>query len=146
MQEVAKTRPTWLLATAGVLTVAIISLGIFFYKRHQEASAAEERNRVLAIQQAEQEREFKELTDSFNKLQAEIALIDGEMVAANKALNDAQSAAEVKAARDRLAAIERRQADAKARQQAIQRDIAKRERERKVNLSDDCKNSALGCS
>ncbi len=145
MQEVAKTRPTWLLAIAGILTVSVIGLGIFFYKRHQEATAAEARNKELALQQEESRREIVALTEDFAKLQTELSTLENELTAANNALNNAQTEADRKAARDRLAAAESRKVEAKAAIARKQSEMRDAERKRKVTLSDDCKNNPLGC-
>lgn len=145
MQEVAKTRPTWLLAIAGILTVSIIGLGVFFYKRHQEATAAEEANRQLAIEQEQSRKEIAQLTEDFSRLQNELTSLENELAAANNALNNAQTEADRKAARDRLAAAEARKVEAKAAIARKQSEMREAERKRKVTLSDDCKNNPLGC-
>jgi hypothetical protein len=145
MQEVAKTRPTWLLAIAGILTVSIISLGVFFYKRHREASVAEARNRELAIQQEQSQKEIAQLTEDFSKLQTELDSLENELSAANTALNNAVTVADRQAAKDRLAAAENRKVEAKAALARKQSEMRDAERKRKVTLSDACKNNPLGC-
>ena len=144
-QEVAKTRPTWLLAIAGILVVAIGVTGFVLYKRNKDANS-------LAAKNEQQRRENEEL----EKLQKENARIlaelisksneqDQELSAAKTALNNAQSAADLKAAQARVAAAEARQAEAKAALSRKQAEMRETERKRKVTLSDACRNNPLGC-
>jgi chromosome segregation ATPase len=108
--------------------------------------AAEARGRAAEARWAELNRQRRQLEADFTKLADELSSLEGELDVASSALNDAQTEAERKAARDRLAKAEARKVELQAIIARKQAELREAERRRKVILADSCKDNPLGCS
>jgi anti-anti-sigma regulatory factor len=70
-EEVARKRPTWMLAVTGVAFVAAIALAAFSYKRSQETNASERAAKVAEQKRLQAEAIAREAQEGLDKLKTE---------------------------------------------------------------------------
>jgi len=146
--EVAKKRPTWMLAVTGIAIVGVIIaiiVGVKAYTQSQEDAQARA--------QAEREKEeygkqVKEAQALLEKAQKDL---DENAAKVDKAISDvgaAQDAVALKAAQQRLQELQREQAEIRQRVEAAKAAAEHAQRLKGVHISDECKNNPLakGCS
>ena len=145
--EVAKKRPTWMLAVTGFAVVATIGLVIFAIQRKNAADEAD-RNAEIAKKAADQA--VKDAADAKEKLDKVSKDLDDLNDRVNKSVNDvvaAQNDADRAAAKTRLAQLQQEQYEMKQRVAAAKAAADKAERNKGVHLSQECLNNPLakGC-
>jgi hypothetical protein len=146
--EVAKKRPTWMLAVTGFALVAAVGL-IFFalasIRDSREAARAKEKAEQIA-QQAVQE--SKEATERVEQLDRDMKLQNEQLAAADRAVKSAQTDADRKAALANLAKLSQQKFEMEQRIQAAKSAAAKAQRAKGVHLSKECLENPLakGCS
>jgi colicin import membrane protein len=146
--EVAKKRPTWMLAVTGAALVLTALLVIFVVRAIGQKQEAEE----VAVQ-------AKQIADKAVKdaqaAQDRVAQLDREFQDLNKGLNDAQSAvsaaktvADRESAQNRLNELRNQKLEMERRIQKAKDDAATAERRKGVHLSKECLENPLakGCS
>jgi hypothetical protein len=141
--EVAKKRPTWMLAVTACAVLAGAAL-VWFAIETQEASQAAERERAAAIADKEKAQAYaREATAQMARFQAELAELDRRVA---KGVHDigiaADDAARERVRQDMLAA-ERDRAAVRARLDAAQRVKDHLERTKPIELGADCVNNSL---
>ena len=142
--EVAKKRPTWMIAVTVVAALAAVGLTWFAIERSQQMAAADEardradREKELAKQQ------LREAQERLASLQGDVDRIDAEITRLTKQLTEAQSADDRKKAAIALAAADSAKRDAKRRIAEEEARQAKKDRNKVIDVS-KCVNSALGC-
>jgi len=146
--EVAKKRPTWMLAVTGVALVAAIGLN-----RHCVAGvAAQDR-----VGRGRGDREGRKEQgrgagpggqDRVNKLASDIKEQDDRLNSAEVALKTAQTDADRRAAQSNLDKLRQQKFEMEQRIQAAKNAAAKAERAKGVHLSKECLENPLakGCS
>lgn len=121
-QEASKKRPTWLIATVGVLVLAAAGLTIFLVQRSGDADAAakqaqiERENREKADKAAALARaETEELQRQVDDLQKTLDELDKESAAAQATLAAAKTDAERKAAQDKLDSLGKKKSETRTK-------------------------------
>jgi hypothetical protein len=108
--EVAKKRPTWMLAVTGIALVAAVGL-IFFAIQRMRASEQAEKDKEIAEKIAVQaKKDSEEAQEKLGKILKELDELDGQVKQAVNSLADAQNDADRRAARDRLNKLQQEQA------------------------------------
>lgn len=146
--EVAKKRPTWMLVVTGLAVVGAIALtvvGIWAYNNSKEADA-----RAAEAQRLEEEhaKEVKQLQANAAKLQQDSDEIQARLDKAIADVGNARDAAELKAAQERLMALNKEKAEMNARLAQAKAAAEKAERAKGVHISKECQENPLakGCS
>ncbi|HSD89195.1 MAG TPA: hypothetical protein VLB44_16820 [Kofleriaceae bacterium] len=111
-EEVARKRPTWMIAVTGVAFVASVALGAFAIERSRETDRAEQAARVAELQKEQAKRDAEEAQRGLDKLKQDSAELDARISNAEKQLLEQQSEADRKKLLAQLAA------DKKAKQEA----------------------------
>jgi hypothetical protein len=145
--EVAKKRPTWMLAVTGIALVAAVGLIIFAIQRKNaadEAAANEAKQRAIAEQAVKDADEAKEKVE---KLSADLADLDKKLSGAVDNVIAAQNDADRAGAKAKLVALQKEKADMEARIAAAKAAAAKAERAKGVKVSKECQDNPLakGC-
>jgi hypothetical protein len=141
--EVAKKRPTWMVAVTAVAILAAFALIYVAIDRTRTSEQAKERARIAMAQEREMRHQLEELTTSLVSLQGELDTLSGRT---NKAIDDlakADNAAQAAAAKkeiDRLRAEER---GIRQRQEQIRIDKERIERKKKIKLDEKCLTQAI---
>ena len=136
--EVAKKRPTWMLAVTVVATLAAFALIYVAIERTRTSEQAKERARIAMQQEREMRHQLDDLSDSLVALQGELDTLSGRT---NKAIDDlarangAAQAAAAKAEIDRLRAKER---ELRQRQEQIRIEKERLKRNQKVKVDEKC--------
>ena len=142
--EVAKKRPRWMLAVTGIAVCAGLGLTWFAIQRAHDADAANaitaraEKERAIAMAELEQSHE------ALSKLTGGLDALQEKLVAAQKAVGEAQNDADWKHAADiaqDTARKEREMRDAIAREKKKQEDII---RHNGLDMA-KCTSTATGC-
>ena len=143
-EQVARQRPTWMLAVTGLAVCAGLALTWFAVQRAHDAEAANaatdraQRARELAMAELQQSR------DELAKIQSSLDQFEGTLVAAQKAVGDAQTDADRK-----RAALVAQEAARKEHEIRVQLDLAHKHQEdliRKNGLDmAKCAATATGC-
>ncbi len=141
--EVAKKRPTWMLAVTACAVLAGAAL-VWFAIDTQQASQTADRERAVAIADKEKaQADAREAAAQMVRIQGELDELDRRVA---KGVHDIGIAAD-DAARDRvrqdMLAAERDRAALRARLDAAQRAAYDKERKAKVELGADCVNSSV---
>jgi hypothetical protein len=142
--EVAKKRPTWMIAVTVVAALAAVGLTWFAIERSQQMAAAEEARHRAEHDKDIAKQKLREAQERLAALQGDVDRIDADISRLTKQLTDAQSADDRKKAAVALAAADQAKKDAKRR---IAEEQARKdwiERHQVVDVS-KCVNTAVGC-
>jgi colicin import membrane protein len=146
--EVAKKRPTWMLAVTGFALVAAIGLIFFAVQRKRESDAAS-----VAAQKSEDERKryevlVKEARDQVEQVVRDSKELEGRLSAADTAVKAAQTDADRRAANANLEKLRQQKLEMEQRIAAAKAAADKAERAKGVHLSKECLENPLakGCS
>ncbi len=142
--EVAKKRPTWMIAVTAIAGLAAVGLSWLAIDRSNEMARAEEA-RIIATREKDKAREdLLETQKRLDGLRGDVDRIDGNIARLTTQLESAKTAAEQKRVAQELAA----QAEAKrvARLRIAEEEArkAKIERNKKIDVT-ECAKTALGC-
>jgi hypothetical protein len=145
--EVAKKRPTWMLAVTGLALVAAVGLVFFAIQRKNDSEAAEAQARQSEIDKAEAQKVARDASEQLAKVQRDLEDLDTKVTKAVTDVAQAKNANEIAAAQANLVALQRQQSDAKARVFAAQAAAAAAERHKGAHISVECQNNPLakGC-
>lgn len=141
--EVAKKRPTWMVAvTIGAVLAAgaLTWFGFDRYRQAQEAQVSEEQAR-RAKEVAD--KEAGEARAQMAEMQQQLAELDKKVAAGIEQVVAATTAAERKAAKDNLEKLRREQVELQARRDAAERERLRRERLKGKHFDKDCLNQAI---
>jgi hypothetical protein len=143
-REVAlRQRPRWMIALTVAAVAAAVALGVFAVDRLRESDAAQakaqasDRIRQQAVSEANAAREQLE------KLSKELAELDQRVQQAIDQVVVAQNDADRKAARDRLNALQRDQAEARERFNKAEQVRLHNERIKTIKIDKDCEDNSL---
>jgi len=116
-QELAKKRPTWMLAVTGLAMVAALGLGFYAYERNQEQQRAEASEQAAIKQKQIAVEEAQRAKEELDRLAKQMEEQDARIAKAQELLLAAQTQAD----RDRIAADIRKANQEKANIRAAQR-------------------------
>jgi colicin import membrane protein len=145
--ELAKKRPTWMLAVTGLALVAAIGLVFFAVQRKREsdaASAVAEKAEANAKAAEEVAKAAKERVD---KLDSDMKAQNEQLESAQVAVKNAKSANDLRAAQDNLDRLRQQKFEMEQRIAAARAASAKAERAKGVHISKECMENPLakGC-
>lgn len=146
-QEVAKKRPTWMVAVTIGAVLAAGALTWFGIGRIREAQAANEQERIALQQAADARKERDDAIEEMNRMDAQLAELSKRVDKAMDRVIAANSAAAAKAAKEEVDRVRREEAELAARRAEIKKAIEHKIRTGPVNISEECKKNALakGC-
>lgn len=145
--EVAKKRPTWMVAVTIGAIVLTIGLGIFAVQRMIQASHDREAAAQAQRDKDEAVRVAQEAQDRVDKLSKDMKDQDDRLNAADQALRTAQTEDERKKAEVELRRLRDQKLDMEKRIQEAKNAAAKAERAKGVHISKECLDNPLakGC-
>jgi hypothetical protein len=135
--EVAKKRPTWMVAVTTIALVAGAALAIFAVDRMHEAEVAQTAKARADADKAQARKEAADAVAKVDAMQRDLDELEGKVGQAQHALDVAQTEIERRHAQELLDAAKRRVADARARAAAIQKERDDAARRAGYHL-DDC--------
>jgi len=141
--EVAKKRPTWMIAVTGFAVVAAGAL-IWFAVQSQHASDASDRERIIALEA--KDKALAEARDAAAQLDRVQRELDALEVRVNKAVHDvvvAGDAAARQLAQRELLKLQAEEAATRAKVAEAKRIQDKIDRNKILKLDDDCVNNSL---
>jgi hypothetical protein len=145
--EVAKKRPTWMLAITGFALVAAVGL-IFFavWSLHKSNEAAEAKDKAEKIAQ-QAVLDAKVAQEQVEKLDRDMKDQNEQLARADAAVKSAQTDADRRAAQANLDKLRQQKFEMEKRIQAARSAAAKAERSKGVHLSKECLENPLakGC-
>ena len=139
--EVAKKRPTWMVA---VTVFASLAAGVLIYVAVASRSAAADANDKTAIAQAEAAASKAAAADAVKRAEAmehEVAELDGKITSAVARLKDLKEQADIEAANDQLRKLNQQRADAAKRAREFRE--AEERRKRLEGLKTICATGAI---
>ncbi len=146
-QEVAKQRPTWMVA---VTIGAVLAAGVLIWfgvDRYQQAQAANEQEAIAKQQADEARRDRDEAIAKMNAMDGQLAELSARVDKAMDQVLAANDAAARLAAKQNLDRLRAQEAEIQRKRAIEAARIAKIKRNTVINISDDCKKNALaaGC-
>ncbi len=146
--EVAKKRPTWMLAVTGIALLAAVGLVFFAVQRMNESAEAKKNEEISRREADEAIKEAKAAADRLAQIEGDLADIKKNEDKANALLAAAQDEAGRQAARDQLAKLARQRAEAEQRARDAKAAAFKAERKKGVKIKQECLDNPLakGCS
>ncbi|MDQ3336021.1 MAG: hypothetical protein M4D80_12700 [Myxococcota bacterium] len=141
--EVAKKRPTWMVAVTVVATLAAFALIYVAIERTRTSEQAKERARIAVAQEREMRRQLEDLSASLVALEAQLDKLSGRTSKAITDLAEAEGAAQTAAAKkeiDRLRAEER---DLRNRQEQIRIEKERIKRKEIIKIDKKCLTQAI---
>ena len=141
--EVAKKRPTWMIAVTG-LSLAVAGLLVFFAISARSASDQADKNRIIAEQgTVTAKREAEEAKLAVARLEAESKELGGKVTKALKQVADATNKAQLDAANAELKRLQRAQAEADQKRADFLKAEELRKRREGIKMDKDCENQAV---
>ncbi|HTL36532.1 MAG TPA: hypothetical protein VL326_25540 [Kofleriaceae bacterium] len=146
--EVAKKRPTWMLAVTGIALVGAVGLIFFAVNRMRDSEAADARRKKAEAEAAQAVKDANDAKDKLDRIMKDLDDLDTKVGAAVSAVADAQNDADRASAKQRLIALQKEQYDMKQRAAAARAAAEKAERLKGVKISKECMDNPLakGCS
>jgi hypothetical protein len=142
--EVARKRPTWMLAVTMIAVVAGVALAIFAGLRAIDANDAELARQQAVAAKTDAQRDAHEARAQLDKLEHDLDALDQRVHAAQDKVIAAQTAVDREKARLELVELGKQQAAQRKRVQDAKDAAAKKERDKPLDLK-GCANTALGC-
>ncbi len=145
--EVAKKRPTWMLAVTAMAVIGIVIAGVVGVRAYQQSQEDSQKRQQAEAEKEEYGKQVKAAQEQVAKAQKDL---DENAAKLDKAIADvsaAQDAVALKAAQAHLQELQREQAEMRSRVEAAKQAAAKAERARGVHVSQECLNNPLakGC-
>jgi len=143
-EEVARKRPTWMVAVTGIAFVAAIGLGVFAYNRAQDTAKAEEAARKAQLLKDQAIADSKEAQEGLDRLKVESDARAARVAELQKELQgkiDKAKAAEIQAKLDAEAKAEK---DAQYQRWLLEQKRLKDERDGGFDAS-KCLHGTLDC-
>jgi len=146
--EIAKKRPTWMLAVTGLALVAAVGLIFFAINRMRESDEAGEAKRKAEASAAQAVKDAAEAKDQLDKVMKQLDELDANVNKAVNAVADAQNDADRASAKQRLIALQREQYEMKQRANEARAKAEKAERNKGIKISKECMDNPLakGCT
>ena len=142
-QEVAKKRPTWMVAVTISAVLAAGALTWFGIGRLQQAEAANEQERIALAQADAARHDRDEAIEHMNRMDGQLAELSKRVDKAMDQVLAADSAAARLAAKNEVVRIRAQEAEIKRQRDIEAVRIAKIKRIEVVNISENCKKNAL---
>ena len=142
-EEVAKKRPTWMLAVTGVAVVAALGLIWFAVQRQHESDAAQAQTEIAQRERAAAVALAQEARTRLEQVDAALGVLDGKV---NDALHDvglSQTKADRDAANAKLRQLQQEQAELRARAAAAKAAEEAAIRHRGLVITGECANASL---
>ncbi len=145
--EVAKKRPTWMVAVTVAAVMAAGALTWFGFDRYRQSQEAQVQKEKADAEARQARQEMEEAQAQLATLQGELADLDKKVGAAIDQVVAATTAAERLAAKDKLERLRKQEAELQAKRDAAAAALAKKKRNEKIEISEECKKNALakGC-
>lgn len=145
--EVAKKRPTWMVAVTIGAVLAAGALTWFGFDRYRQAQEAQVSEEAAKREKLVAEKEAEEARQQLEQLQGELADLDKKVGHAIDQVVAATTAAERDAARKNLERLRKQEAELQAKRDAAAAALAKKKRNEVIKISDECQKNALakGC-
>jgi hypothetical protein len=145
--EVAKKRPTWMLAVTGLAVVMAVVLVFFAIQKMNQSDTDSKARKEAEIAAQQAINDAKEAKASLDKVTRDLDDLDAKAVAAKKAVDLAQNDADRANANAKLRQLQQEQADMRNRVEAAKQAAAKAERAKGVHISKECMENPLakGC-
>jgi hypothetical protein len=143
--EVAKQRPTWMLAVTGLALAAGIGLAWFAIDRAQASEVAAQQEKVANDRAKKADDERAKAATQLAAMQQELTQLDTRV---KKAIDDviiAQNDADRRRAKDQLVQLQREQYETQKRIEEQRKKAFDVERKGGVHFGAECTNTALGC-
>lgn len=146
-QEVAKKRPTWMVAVTIAAVAAAAGLTWFGFDRYQQAQAAKVAEDDAKAQAAQARKEADEAAAELARMHTELAELDGKVQLAIDRIVAANDAAAREQARKDFERLRKQEAELQAKRDAIAAKIAHDKRVQVIKISEECKKNPLakGC-
>ena len=146
--EIAKKRPTWMLAVTGLALVAAVGLIFFAINRMRESDASAEAKRKAEAAAAQAVKDAEEAKQQLDRVMKDLDELDTKVGQAVTAVADAQNDADRANAKARLIALQKEQYEMKQRAAEARAKAEKAERLKGVKVSKECMDNPLakGCS
>lgn len=145
--EVAKKRPTWMVAVTIGAVLAAGALTWFGFERYRESQQAQVAEAEAKRAKAAAEKDAEESRAAMEQMERDLAALDKKVAAGINQVVAATTAAERQAAKENLERLRREQAELQARRDAAKRAEDLRKRREIIIISDECKKNSLakGC-
>ena len=140
--EVAKKRPTWMLAVTGLAVVGVVVAIILIVKAQSSESAAQEAKRKAEAAAEVARKEADEAKAEVDKLDREGKQIAEAMAAAEKVATSTIDKAEAAAAKQRLVELQKQQYYMNQRIAEAKQKDCKAERAKAITVRKECRNTA----
>ncbi|HEU0034349.1 MAG TPA: hypothetical protein VFQ53_27190 [Kofleriaceae bacterium] len=146
--EVAKKRPTWMLAVTGIATVGVIIAIVLVVKYSGQSDEDQEKARQAEIAKKKAEEAADQAVALVDKLQRDLQDMDKKVSQAVDSVVAAQTDADRKAANDKLKALQKEKWEMEQRIAAAKEAAAKAKRKQGFTVSKECQENPLakGCS
>jgi hypothetical protein len=142
--EVAKKRPTWMIAVTAVAFVTAIGLSVFAASKSNDAERAHDKAAAAQRQQDDAKRELADAIAKLDGLQADVAKSDQALEDLRQRLIAAQTEADRKRLEKEVAAEQQRKRDIQGQIDAEKARQAHAKRVEQINVK-GCTDTALGC-
>jgi hypothetical protein len=142
-QEVAKQRPTWMIAVTMGAVLAAGALTWFGIDRYNQAEISRQNEEEALAAKRQAEKEAQESRDRLVAMETDLAALDKKASAAIDQVVAATTAAERRAAKDNLDRVRREEQEIRRKQQAEKDRLAKIKRNEKVIITENCKKNPL---
>jgi len=145
--DIAKKRPTWMLAVTGFALVAAVALIFFAVARMKDSEADRSKAAKAEAIAAQAQKDSQEAQDKVERLAADLAELDKKLSGATDSLLAANTQAERDAASKELSRLRQEKADMDRRIGEAKAAAAKAERRKGVKISAECQANPLakGC-
>jgi len=141
--EVAKKRPTWMVAVTVIAAIAAVGLIFFAIQRNQNASDADAAKQKAEQVAAEAVKAAQDAQDKVEKLARDLEDLDKRVGSAVDNVVAAQNDADRLSAKAKLEELRREKADMETRIANAKAAAAKAERAKGVHLSKECLDNPL---
>lgn len=142
-EEIAKKRPTWMIAVTAIAAVAAGALIWFSVMKQHDSDVANAAADAARVEKANAVAEANAAKARVATLAGELDTLDAQVKAAIKQVAVAQGKADAHDAQLRLEKLQKQQADAAEHLREEKIRIEKQIRSRPVVIDDECKNAAL---
>jgi colicin import membrane protein len=140
--EVARKRPTWMVAVTSCAVVAAIASSAFAVDRHRAVGMANEHKQVSDLARQEAREDARHAIAELVKVQAALASLEGRVASAIEDVRKAQHAQDLAAAAAKLKRLADEDAQIKRAAAAAQRETDKALRNAPIVIDQECRRNA----
>ena len=143
--EVARKRPTWMLAVTAMACIAAVGLTWFAIDRSNRMAESDHKREVAIAEATQAAQDLKQARTEVEALARTVDGLGDQVTKAEKALLTAQNDADRKKAGEELRAARQRQADARAAKAAADKALWDKQRKDGFKYDPKCAETAVGC-